>query len=115
MSDLRSQAGGTAVEIETPNYTLGLDGRTGGLRSLRSASGKEMLHPLHATLPLFEIQYLDERRRFRRISSETAQSCEVGRTDGPEGTIVDLSYARLGGNDIDARVTLRLPRGDRLS
>jgi hypothetical protein len=103
------------VEIETPNYTLGLDGRTGGLRSLRSASGREMLHPLHATLPLFEIQYLDERRRFRRISSETALSCEVGRTDGPDGTIVDLSYARLGGHDIDARVTLRLPRGDRLS
>ncbi len=93
---MRSQAGGTAMEIETPNYTLGLDDRTGGLRSLRGASGREMLHPLHATLPLFEIQYLDGRRRFCRISSETAQSCKIDRTHGPEGTVVDLAYACLG-------------------
>ena len=105
------------MDIRTAQYTLGIDDRTGALQSLRGvqAPSQEILSSLHATLPLFTIQYLDEERRFHQISSAQAQHCEIHRSDGPEETQLRIRYTCIGGHDIDVEVAVRCPHDEALS
>jgi hypothetical protein len=105
------------MRIETEHYTLALDDRTGALRSLQSARwpGDEQLGPAQGSLPLYVVQYLDEDRRFRQVSSDQATGCVIAREETPEQIQVRLTYTGLGPLDADAHVVLRCPRDQQLT
>src|SRR5205085_5293767 len=112
-----SSRGGIAMDVRTAQYMLSIDDRTGALQSLRGvqAPSQELVSPLHATLPLFTIQYLDEGRQFHQKSSAHAQRCEMHRGDGPEETQLRIWYSRIGAHDIDVEVAVRCPHDEAFS
>lgn len=105
------------MELNAKHLVLEIDEQKGTLKSVRDkhASGQEMLASSHESLPLFTIQYLDEERRFRQVSSHQAQSCEVELTDENGDARVLMSYGDVAGLGLDAEVRIKCPRDGQLT
>lgn len=105
------------MELNAKHLALEIDERTGALRSVRDkrAPGREMLASGHGSIPLFTIQYLDEERRFRRVSSDQARSCDVEQSDEGEDARALVRYGDVGGLGLNAEVRIRCPRDGQLT
>ena len=101
-----------AVSLRTSRDRLTFDAASGRLVSLRPLHkpGCELVESAPAD-PAFIIQYLDESRAFREISSTQASavSCQA-----EAGQLV-FAYTGLAGLDLSASVTVRVAPDDRYS
>jgi len=109
--------GKAGVRLSAKHLVLEIDEQNGALSSVRDKRepGREMLASGHESLPLFTIQYLDEERRFRQVSSDQAQSCGVERRDEGEVACALIHYEDIGGLGLDAEVRIRCPRDGQLT
>ncbi len=92
------------LSLDTANDVLQFQPETGQLVSFRSQYAPEQEFILaQAADPVFVIQYLDDHKRFRQISSLQAEQVQARQSDS---TLV-FSFQRLGGLDLAARVTVQ--------
>lgn len=105
------------MQLQTEQYSLALDDRTGGLRSLRSTQwpDQELLDPAQAAVPLCVVQYLDHAHRFQQLSSDQAGRCMLDRLDTSREYRVRATFTDFGPLDIDLEITLRCPLDEPLS
>jgi hypothetical protein len=102
------------VVLETSQDRLGFDAETGALVSLhsRDAPDQEFI-AWQARDPVFMIQLLDEKRRFRQLDSQQAESVAIAVSD--DATTLTASYHRLAGHQLDVTVVVRVAQGDGFS
>ncbi len=108
------------IVLETALDRLGFDPATGCLISFRSqlAPDQEFIVS-RADDPTFVLQYLDENRRFRQISSRQAEQVIIT-VDGADAsaagpTTVTATYQQLAGLDLAVTVTVRSTPDDPFS
>ncbi len=95
----------TRIILENTNHKLAFDPKTAQLLSLRGKIAPEQEFIVSSqSVPVFVIQYLNEVREFRRVSSLEAGKVSVEST----GRKLTAIFARLGGVDLAATVSVRL-------
>ena len=105
------------ITIETKQDVLGFSADTGQLVSFRSkAAPDQEFVCTDKDEPAFVVQYLDETRRFRQLSSHDAESTQIELQEGPAGSgrIVG-TFHRLSGLDLTVVVQVRASSSDRFS
>lgn len=102
------------MELRTTTCIVSLDDQTGALTSLRAAHApdQEFLVPGHGNFPLFVIQYLDDDKRLREISSREAGSVSLARGAEAGGDAVRISYEHVGALDLSVTATVRADQAD---
>jgi len=106
------ESGDGMLEIQTEDARLGFDAESGRLVSFRSQSAQDQ--ELIASIgdhPVFAIQYLDDARVFRELTSLDAEDVSIRCSDN----VVTMEFARLGGRDLAAGVTVRASADDPMS
>lgn len=105
---------GCKYELETINDLLKFDGN-GSLVSFKAkvAPEQEFIEEpgIH---PAFEIQYLDDKGIFRRISSCSAEGVNVQEEENGRKTLV-FEYTRLAGMNLSAKVQISASPGEEFS
>jgi hypothetical protein len=92
-------------------YRLLIDSGKGTIASLRSTFGEdhELLIPGHSNLPLFKIEFLNDRAEFQTVTSSEAKGVSVARRRDAEGETISIDYEGIGQLPLDAHVTIRCP------
>jgi len=105
------------VIVINPGYRLLIDSDTGAIASFRSTFGvdRELLIPSHARLPLFKIEFLNDRSQFSTVNSSEAKEVKVSRSRDQDGKTIAIDYKGIGQLPVDARVTIRCPAGETLT
>jgi len=104
------------IELRTATDALLLDRDTGRLTAL---------HPLREPGtnlvaggegdPAFVLQYIDEEGRYCAVDSRSAEATASSRAPEGEWDVVHLTFTRVGGLDLDVRLSVRAGTDDRLS
>ena len=107
------------IRLESSHDVLLFDAASAALVSFRSKAvpDQEFIVP-GSPQPVFVVQYLDENRRFRQITSDDAAEVAVDSVTSPEdgsATTLTAQFRRLGGLDLDVTVTVRTATNDRYS
>lgn len=97
--------------VENPAYRLLIDPAKGTIASFRSSygAGRELLIANHVKLPLFQIEFMDDRFAFKTVTSSEATQVSASRKDTAEGQVIILEFTGIAGLPLDARVTIRCP------
>jgi hypothetical protein len=105
------------VIVINRGYRLLIASEKGSIASFRSTFGvdHELLIPGHAGLPLFKIEFLNDRSEFKTVTSSEAREVSVSKSGNQEGQTVTIEYKELGQLPVDARVTIRCPAGETLT
>ncbi len=105
------------VIVINRGYRLLIASEKGSIASFRSTFGvdRELLIPSHAGLPLFKIEFLNDRSEFKTVTSSEAKEVSVSKSGNQEGQTVTIEYKELGELPVDARVTIRCPAGETLT
>jgi hypothetical protein len=105
----------STIALTTATETMLFSAETGGLVSFRSRAAPEQeFIAAGEDTPVFVLQYLDEQRRYRQLTSRDATAdvrCEM--VDG--GTALSATFAQLGGMAVEATITVRATNDDRFS
>jgi len=105
----------STIALTTATDTMLFSAETGRLVSFRSqaASDQEFIAAGPNT-PVFVVQYLDNERRYRQLTSHDA-TAQVSCEDVEGGSVLRASFPQLGGMAIEATVTVRAAPDDRFS
>jgi len=105
------------VMVINPGYRLLIDTEQGTIASFRSSFGvdHELLIPGHSRLPLFKIEFLNDRAEFKTVTSSEAQQVSVSKHRDQDGETVTLEFKALAQLPLDARVRIRCPLGETLT
>ena len=110
---------GTTICLESSHDVLLFDAATGALVSFRSKAVPDQEFIIAGSpQPVFVVQYLDEKRRFRQCQSDEAAEVEVGIVASSEDggtTTLTAQFRQLAGLDLDVTVTVRAAANDRYS
>ncbi|MBI2941682.1 MAG: hypothetical protein HYY04_14710, partial [Chloroflexi bacterium] len=95
------------VTLTTATDTVEFGAKSGRLLSFRSRSAPDQeFIEAGAVAPAFVVQYLDDGRRYRQLTSSQAENVEVSvREEGGKVTLT-ACYRRLGGLDLDVTTTV---------
>ncbi len=106
-----------SVIVVNSGYKLVIDTKQGSIESLRSTYGQDhdLLIPGHARLPLFKIEFLDDKGEFRLVTSSDAKDVDVERIHNADGETLTLDFKEIGQLPVDARVTVRCPARESLT
>ena len=104
------------IVLETETDCLSFDGDTGRLVSFapRALPGVELVAsaPGH---PVFALQYLSEDGDYRHVDSHSASRQAVACEDTDDERALTLSFAGVGGMDVDVLLRVRASQGDPLA
>ena len=89
-------------------YKLELSDKSGSISSF-SKHGKEFIYN-GGIRPLFVIRLLDNSGGQYDVSSSAAGNIVFNKAESDAEVLVKINYSRLGGNDLNATVTLRCPK-----
>lgn len=110
-----------SLTIDNGNHKLEFNAETGKLESLRAivAADQEFIQGSDRD-PVFVIQYLDGRNRFRQVDSGQASEIIVNSVDrsaggAAQGSLLTADFRQLDGLQLDATVTVRTVPDDPLS
>ncbi len=105
------------VIVVNPGYRLLIDSVRGSIASLESTYGidRELLIRDHVRLPLFMVEFMNDRREFTLVSSSDAKEIAVHKEDHEAGPTIVIEYKQVGGLPVDAVVTIRCPAGETLT
>jgi len=105
------------VIVINHGYRLLISSEKGSIASFRSTFGvaRELLIPSHAGLPLFKIEFLNDRSEFKTVASSEAKEVSVSKSGNEDGQTVTIEYKEIGQLPVDARVTIRCPAAETLT
>jgi len=103
------------IVLRTAQDKLTFDADTARLISFRSKAADREFIASAPDHPAFVIQYLDEKRQYRQISSGQAADVRVRHTAGRGRATLRATYRRLAGMDLEVTTTVVAARRDRLS
>ena len=105
------------VIVVNPGYRLLIDSARGSIVSLESTYGvnRELLIRDHVRLPLFMVEFMDDRSEFNLISSSDAKHISVKKEEEYSGQIVTIEFKEIGGLPVDGLVKIRCPANETLT
>lgn len=112
-----SAVSGNHIVLETSHDILGFNPDTAQLASFRTkaAPDQEFIVAQDGD-PVFVIQFLDEDRRFRRVTSLDTADVDISSDARADGSAeLTARFDRLGGMDVSATIAVRASPGDRFS
>jgi hypothetical protein len=114
---LAAPAAAPLVMVVNSGYKLAIDARRGSIESFRSTYGQDhdLLIPNHGRLPLFKIEFLDDHREFKSITSLDAKTVNVERSRDAGGETVTIDFKDIAQLPLDARVIVRCPSAETLT
>ena len=103
--------------VINPGYRLLMDRKKGALLSMESAfgAGRQLLIEHQGALPLFKIEFMNQQREFRTISSSEATQVDMRSVIDENGTTLTIEYNKIAKLPVDARVTIRCPSPETLT
>ena len=103
--------------VANAGYRLLIDSERGTIVSFRSTFGvdRELLIPDHDQLPLFKIEFMNDRHEFKTVTSAQAKDVKVSKSRDSGGTTLTLQFKQIGQLPVDARVTIRCPERETLT
>lgn len=105
------------VIVVNSGYRLLIDPARGSIVSLQSTFGvdRELLIRDHVRLPLFLIEFMNDRSEFKLVSSSDAKKVAVRKDEREGGPVVTIEFHEIGELPVDATVTIRCPAGETLT
>jgi hypothetical protein len=105
------------IIVINPGYRLLINTEKGTLSSFCSTFGidRELLISDHGKLPLFKVEFMNERSEFRRVTSLEAKQVRVRQATDPEGKIITIDFKEIGQLPLDAHETIRCPDRETLT
>jgi len=105
----------STIALTTATDTMRFSAETGTLVSFRSRAAPDQEFIAAGTnTPVFVVQYLDDERRYRQLTSRDA-TAQISCEDVEGGSVLRASFPQLGGMAIEATVTVRATPDDRFS
>ena len=82
------------VIVINRGYRLLIASEKGSIASFRSTFGvdRELLIPSHAGLPLFKIEFLNDRSEFKTVTSSEAKEVSVSKSGNQDGQTITIEY-----------------------
>jgi len=103
--------------VANAGYRLLIDAERGTIVSFRSTFGvdRELLVPDHDQLPLFKIEFMNDRNEFKTVTSAQAKEVKVSKSGNSDGTTIIMEFREIGQLPVDARVIIRCPASETLT
>ncbi len=97
------------VIVVNSGYRLLIDSVRGTIASFRSTYGvnRELLIRDHARLPLFNIEFMNDRSEFKLLASTEAKKIAVRKDEHEKDQTVTIEYKEIGELPVDGIVTIR--------
>jgi hypothetical protein len=105
------------VMVVNSGYRLLIDSIRGTIVSLQSTYGmdREFLIRDHVRLPLFMVEFMNDRAEFNLVSSSDAKEIIVHKEEQQSGPAIVMEYKLIGGLPVDGAVTIRCPTSETLT
>jgi hypothetical protein len=103
------------VLIVNSGYRLLIDSVKGSVASFQSTYGanRDLLIRDHVRLPLFNIEFMNDRAEFKLVTSSDAKQVTVHKNEN--GQTISIEYKEIGELPVDALVTIRCPSNETLT
>ncbi len=113
----RESATSAPVIIVNSGYRLLIDSVRGSIASFQSTYGadRELLIRDHVRLPLFNIEFMNDRSEFKLVASSEAKKITVRKDQKENEQTVTIEYKEIGELPVDAIVTIRCPANEALT
>jgi len=113
----REAASAPPVTVVNDGYRLLIDAGRGTIASLQSTFGvdRELLIRDHVRLPLFNIEFMNDRAEFRLVTSSEAKRVAVNKAEDEKGQTITIEYKQIAELPVDALVTIRCPKNETLT
>jgi hypothetical protein len=92
--------------LTTAQDTLHFDPQSASLIALRPKATPEINLIAQASAPVFRLQYLDEKLRFRQLSSQDASATTI-EVEGQSQQLLTAHFRQVGGHNLDVTITVR--------
>lgn len=105
------------VIVVNPGYRLLIDAARGAIASLQSTFGvnRELLIRDHVRLPLFMVEFMNDRSEFSLVSSSEARHISVRKDENDNGQTVTIEFKEIGELPVDGLVTIHCPANESLT
>lgn len=105
------------VAVVNSGYRLLIDSAKGTIASFQSTYGvnRELLIRDHIRLPLFNIEFMNDRAEFKLVTSSDAKQVTVHKDENEHGQTISIEYKEIGELPVDALVTIRCPANETLT
>ena len=105
------------VVILNSGYRLLIDSVRGTIASFQSTYGinRELLIRDHVRLPLFMVEFMNDRAEFKLVASSDAKTVTVHKDENETGQTIKIEYKEIGELPFDGLVTIRCPANETLS
>ncbi len=103
--------------IVNSGYRLLIDSVRGTIASFQSTYGvnRELLIRDHVRLPLFNVEFMNDRAEFKLVASSEAKKITVRKDENERGQTVTIEYKEIGELPVDGIVTIRCPANEALT
>ena len=103
--------------IVNSGYRLLIDSVRGTIASFQSTYGvnRELLIRDHVRLPLFNVEFMNDRMEFKLVASSEAKKITVRKDENERGQTVTIEYKEIGELPVDGIVTIRCPANEALT
>jgi hypothetical protein len=107
----------TPLIIVNSGYRLLIDSVRGTIASFQSTYGvnRELLIRDHIRLPLFNVEFMNDRAEFKLVASSEAKKITVRKDENERGQTVTIEYKEIGELPVDGIVTIRCPANEALT
>jgi hypothetical protein len=107
----------TPLIIVNSGYRLLIDSVRGTIASFQSTYGvnRELLIRDHVRLPLFNVEFMNDRAEFKLVASSEAKKITVRKDENERGQTVTIEYKEIGELPVDGIVTIRCPANEALT
>lgn len=94
-----------------------IDSVRGTIASFQSTYGinRELLIRDHVRLPLFMVEFMNDRAEFKLVASSDAKTVTVHKDENETGQTIKIEYKEIGELPFDGLVTIRCPANETLS
>ena len=103
--------------VVNSGYRLLIDTVRGTIASFQSTYGvnRELLIRDHVRLPLFNVEFMNDRAEFKLVASSEAKKITVRKDEQAKDQTVTIEYKEIGELPVDAIVTIRCPSSEALT
>ena len=112
----REAKSGPPVMVLNSGYRLLIDSARGTIASFQStySVNRELLIRDHVRLPLFMIEFMND-REFKLVTSSDAKTVTVQKEEKENGQTIRIEYKEIGHLPVDGLVTIRCPANETLT
>src|SRR5258708_12100268 len=107
----------TPLIIVNSGYRLLIDSVRGTIASFQSTYGvsRELLIRDHVRLPLFNVEFMNDRAEFKLVASSEAKKITLLKNENERGQTVTIEYKEIGELPVDGIGTIRCPANEALT